>query len=125
VVDLSHYEQQNRFLEGTGSIIFDHDNKVAYACLSPRTDQQLFEEVCRELGYRPIHFLSFDHGGKEVYHTNVMMCVAERFAVVCMESVIRPEDKALLAKSFKQTNHQLVEISITQMNHFAGNMLAE
>ncbi len=88
IVDLSGYESEGRFLEGTGSIVFDHAARVGYACLSPRTDEGLLSLVCERLGYRPLPFHAHDRKGREIYHTNVMMCIAERFAVVCLESII-------------------------------------
>lgn len=93
VIDLSGHEKENKFLEGTGSIIFDHINKLAYACLSPRTDEGLFVEVCKLLNYTPICFHAYDKNGKEIYHTNVMMCIAENFAVICLESISNEDEK--------------------------------
>ncbi len=123
VVDLSHYEKEKRFLEGTGSIIFDHNNKVAYACLSPRTDKKLFIEVCNILHYSPVVFHAHDKGGKEIYHTNVMMCIGEKFAVVCLDSISDNEEKKLVTQSIAKTGHQLIDITFEQMNNFAGNLL--
>src|SRR3972149_322754 len=115
VVDLSHYEKEKRFLEGTGSIIFDHNNKVAYACLSPRTDKELFIKVCNLLQYNPIVFHAYDKGGKEIYHTNVMMCIGEKFAVVCLDSITDEEEKKLVSKSLSKTGHQIIDITFEQM----------
>ena len=78
IIDLSEYEKENRFLEGTDSIIFDHINKFAFACSSPRTDKLLFEELTLRLNYLPVSFNAFDKQGKAIYHTNVMMCIAEK-----------------------------------------------
>lgn len=124
VVDLSVNEKDDLFLEGTGSIIFDRQNSVAYACLSPRTDKKLFEEVCRLLNYTPVSFHSHDRNGKEVYHTNVMMCVAENFAVICAESISIQQEKEMVLEWLSSTGHFIVDISIEQMNQFAGNMLS-
>lgn len=124
VVDLSKYEAENRFLEGTGSIVFDHDNKLAYACLSPRTDLGILEEVCAILNYKPVAFYSHDQAGKDIYHTNVMMCIAEKFAVICLESITDKQEKDFVSNSLIQTGHELIDISFEQMNQFAGNMLA-
>lgn len=123
VIDLSKYESEELFLEGTGSIIFDHVNKLAYACLSPRTDKDLFVELCNYLNYTPLYFNAEDKNGKQIYHTNVMMCIAEKFAVVCLESIVNSTERAAIVKSFKDTQHEVVDISFGQMNHFAGNML--
>ncbi|MBK8951789.1 MAG: amidinotransferase [Chitinophagaceae bacterium] len=124
VIDLSGYEQENIFLEGTGSIIFDRHNGVAYACLSPRTDKMLFEEVCRLLNYTPVSFYSYDKSGKEVYHTNVMMCIADEFAVICLESITNLPEREIVLQKLISTGHTIVEISYEQMNQFAGNMLS-
>ena len=123
VVDLSKYEAEELFLEGTGSIVFDHPNKIAYACISPRTDEQLFIELCNYLHYKPIYFISEDKNGKQIYHTNVMMCVAEKFVVICLDSITDKNERAQVVASLEKTNHEVIDITFEQMNHFAGNML--
>ncbi len=130
VIDLSDYEKENRFLEGTGSIVFDHQNKIAYACLSPRTDKELFIELCKKINYRPLYFLAHTYVKgekysikKEIYHTNVMMCIGDKFAIVCFDSITDAAEMKLVRDSLKETNHELIDISFHQMNHFAGNML--
>ena len=123
IVDISAHEEQNRFLEGTGSIIFDHVHRVAYAGLSVRTEQQLFEEVCARLGYRPVVFRASDAQGQEIYHTNVMMCVGAGFAVVCLESIRNEAERAAVIHSLTATGHEIVSISLEQVSRFAGNML--
>ena len=97
--------KKEKFCEGTGSIIFDHTHKVAYACLSPRTDMDVFKEVCEILDYKPIFFISTDKDGKEIYHTNVMMCVSEKFAVVCLESIPNEEERERVIKTLEETGH--------------------
>lgn len=124
IINFSTYENDNRYLEGTGSIIFDHTNKLAYACLSPRTDKELFIEVCNELNYQPIYFSSYDRNGKEIYHTNVMMCIADKFSVICLESIADNVEREIIIKSLTETGHQVIDISFEQMENFAGNMLA-
>jgi hypothetical protein len=124
VIDLSKYEKENRFLEGTGSIIFDHQNKIAYACLSPRTDKELFISVCELLHYKPVYFHSYDKDGKEIYHTNVMMCIGEKFAVICLTSISDRQEKESVVSSLSNTGHQIIDITFEQMSNFAGNMLA-
>ena len=123
-IDLSGFEDENRFLEGTGSIVFDHVNKIAYACLSPRTDEELFIKISRHLAYEPLSFRAADANGKEIYHTNVMMCIGVGFAVICLESIENAEEKAKVIESLKQGNLEIIDISFAQMNRFAGNMLA-
>ena len=123
VIDLSYYEQDNRFLEGTGSIIFDHENTMAYACLSPRTDREIFIQVCKSLSYRPVAFHSHDRNGKEVYHTNVMMCIGSAFSVICLESITNKQERSEVADLLASSGHQIIDISFDQMERFAGNML--
>lgn len=122
IVDFSAYEEQERFLEGTGSIIFDHRHRMAYACLSARTDQGLLNEVCARLGYTPVVFPAHDARGQEIYHTNVMMCVGTGFAVICLESIAAPERGRVVA-ALTRTGHEIVAISLEQVACFAGNML--
>lgn len=121
--DLSHHEAAGRFLEGTGSIIFDHLHQVAYACLSARTDAALFAETAARLGYRPVSFRALDAQDKEIYHTNVMMCIGSGFAVVCLESIQAEPERAAVVESLMSTGHDIVDISLAQVARFAGNML--
>lgn len=123
IIDLSVHEKDNKFLEGTGSIVFDHINKVAYACLSPRTDKILFLEICDLLNYTPVYFHAYDRNGNNIYHTNVMMCIAEKFAVVCLESITDEAEQESVVSAFTKSSRQIIEISFEQMNRFAGNML--
>ena len=123
IIDLANYEQYDCFLEGTGSIIFDHINKIAYACLSPRTNKELFHTVCKKINYKTVCFRAVDQYEKEIYHTNVMMNIGEKFAVVCLESIANGEERKMLRDSFAKTKHQVIDITFEQMNHFAGNML--
>lgn len=123
IIDLTEREKQHQFLEGTGSIVFDHTHRIAYACLSARTDKDLLLDLCAELNYGPIYFSAFDEQGLEIYHTNVMMCIGENFAVVCLESILNEQERTLVSKSLRQTGHQIIEINFEQMQHFAGNML--
>lgn len=124
IVDFSFYEKENRFLEGTGSVVFDHVYKLAYACISPRTDKDILLKLCEKIGYRPIYFYAHDKKGIEIYHTNVMMCVADDFVVICLEAVTDLEEREMLLRFFSETGHTIIDIDFEQMNHFAGNMLA-
>ena len=123
VQDLSQPEIQNRFLEGTGSMVFDHANKVGYACISPRTDKVLFTDFCITNGYTPVTFTSVDENGQQIYHTNVMMCVGKKLAVICLDSIPDAEERQQVLKSMQTNGLKIVDISFDQMNHFAGNML--
>ena len=124
VIDLTRYENENRFLEGTGSIVFDHDKKKAYACISPRTYEQVLNEVCKLLNYQPVIFHSQDENDIPVYHTNVMMCIAGEFAVICLESIANKEERKMVSQSLRDSNHEIIDISFEQVKSFAGNMLA-
>ena len=123
VDDLSHFEQQSRFLEGTGSMVLDRQNKIAYACLSPRTDIEVMNAFCEKSGYSPVYFHSVDGNGTAIYHTNVLMCIGGKFVVICLDTVRDKQEKAALRDMFKQTGKELIEITLSQMNAFAGNML--
>ncbi len=122
-IDMSNYEEQNLFLEGTGSMVLDRENSIAYACLSPRTHEKLLAEFCQKMNYTPVLFNASDGNGKAIYHTNVLMCVADRYVVICLESITTPAQKELVIKTISNTNKAIVPITLNQMNHFAGNML--
>lgn len=123
IIDLTFYTKEHIFLEGTGSIIFDHLNKIAYACLSPRTDKILFENYCNQLEYQPISFTSSDQQNHLVYHTNVMLTIGDTFAVICSESIKDLQEHAIVLTSLKNTGHEIIDINFAQMAAFAGNML--
>jgi hypothetical protein len=120
VVDLTHWEEDGLFLEGTGSMILDRDSKIVYACRSPRTCDRVLEDFCKQMGYTSVLFDAADANGNEIYHTNVMMCLGTKFAIVCLDAV---KEREQLLSSLKETNKEIVEISFEQMNNFAGNML--
>ncbi|MDB5004045.1 MAG: hypothetical protein JWQ34_2270 [Mucilaginibacter sp.] len=123
VIDLSHFEYEGKFLEGTGSMVLDRENKIAYACLSPRTDEKVLAAFCEQTGYNSVKFHAVDEKGLAIYHTNVMMALGSNFAVICLDSITNIIEKELVIKSLKDTNKQIIDISFTQMNQFAGNML--
>jgi hypothetical protein len=120
---LETFEAENRFLEGTGSMILDRPNKMVYACLSPRTDQDLVKHFAQLAGYEACTFDAVDPDGKAIYHTNVMMALGETFVVICMESIPNPEERQRLIDLFKKTEKDIIEITYDQMLQFAGNML--
>jgi hypothetical protein len=124
LIDLSEEEGNNIFLEGTGSMVFDHANNIVYACRSPRTNESLLNRAAEMLTYRSIVFDALDEKSQCIYHTNVMMNVSEKFAVVCLDSVRREQDQDLLLDSFERTGHKVIAISFAQMNSFAGNMFS-
>ena len=123
VVDLTHLEEASTFLEGTGSLILDRERHLAYACLSPRTHPSAVEAWARETGYRCCLFHSEDENGMAVYHTNVVMHVGSRMAVVCLDSIKDDEERHHLRKQLEESGKHVIAISYEQMDHFAGNML--
>lgn len=122
-VDLTHYEEEGLFLEGTGSMILDRENKIVYACRSPRTDMKVLDDFCTQLGYTPVTFESVDRNGQQIYHTNVMMCVGTAYAIVCLESIADPQERQNVVTSLEKSGKKIIEISFDQVNKFAGNML--
>lgn len=122
-IDLSGYEANDQFLEGTGSMVLDRENRIAYACLSPRTDEKLLNEFCKQMNYTAVAFEAVDQNGQRVYHTNVMMCVADRYVVICLDSIKNDVQREQTESAIKNTGKAIVPISLEQMNHFAGNML--
>lgn len=123
LIDLTHFEKENLYLEGTGSLIFDRKNKLVFACRSPRCDIAVLEELCEKLDYEFLDFGAFDRDGMPVYHTNVMMCVGEKFVVVCLDSIKNIDERTELISFIEDCDKELIEISIEQMEQFAGNML--
>jgi hypothetical protein len=122
VVDLTHHEKSGRFLEGTGSLVLDHVSRVAYACRSPRTHEAVAAEWARELGYDLELFSASDEGGTPIYHTNVLMHVGTRVAVVALDAIGKP-DRARIAARLGNSGRGIVAISHAEMGAFAGNML--
>jgi len=122
IEDLGEYEIQNIFLEGTGSMVLDHDHKKIYACISERTHPALLNVFADKTGYDVIAFNAADNTGMPIYHTNVMMCIGYSFSVVCTE-VIDPSSLNKVIVSLAQSNKPVIEISYPQMLQFAGNML--
>jgi hypothetical protein len=121
-VDLTSHETEGRFLEGTGSLVLDHIERTAYACLSPRTDAVVLGEWCRELGYEPVIFTAVDRAGVPLYHTNVMLCIGEKVAVVGAEAIV-PADRERVIERLRGTGREVLEIGHTEIERFAGNML--
>ena len=123
IVDFSDYEKQNKFLEGTGSMVLDRDHKIAYACLSSRTHPEVLDSFCCKNGYTALTFEAFDEHQKPIYHTNVMMCMGDDFVVICLETITNLLERNLLIESFKSTNKEIINLSFDQLKHYAGNML--
>lgn len=124
--DWSLPEIQGHFLEGTGSMIFDHDNKIAYGSVSLRLDEKLFRDFCAKYSFEPIVFHSFQTVGSErlpIYHTNVMMCVADQFVVICLDCIDSELERSKVIETIKNSGKEIIEISEEQMQNFTGNML--
>ena len=123
VFDLTYFEQQNQFLEGTGSMVLDRENKLAYACLSPRTSEDVLNEFCKISGYKAVPFHAADQNKKAIYHTNVLMALGDCFAVICLDSIQNDTEKNMVKTALQQSGKEIIEIDFEQMNAFAGNML--
>jgi len=122
VLDLTHHEAEGRFLEGTGSLILDHVERVAYASISPRTHPAVLEEWAHEMGYEPLIFKAFDRAGVPLYHTNVLMCIGARVAVIGTEAVAQ-DDRTRLVGRLCACGREIIEIGHDEIERFAGNML--
>ena len=121
--DWTEYEPEGKFLEGTGSMVMDYDDKVIYACYSPRTDLSVLEKFANANGYRAIVFLATDKDGNAVYHTNVVMTVGEKFAILCEEAIEEEWELIAIRQLLQTTEHEIIPITRKQMHAFAGNML--
>jgi hypothetical protein len=123
ILNFSDFENTNQFMEGTGSMVLDRDHKIAYACLSPRTDLKALKAICEDMSYSPVVFDAVDDNGQAIYHTNVMMCVADKYVVICLDSIPGKAERSAVEKAIRDSGKELIAISWHQMNHFAGNML--
>ena len=121
--DYTNYEEDNVFLEGTGSVVLDRTNKVAYCSISKRSDLGLFEKFCSDIGYSPVTFTSYDSKGGIVYHTNVMMSIGDDFILVCFQSIVDEDERKKVKESIESTGRNIIEIDLKQMESFAGNLL--
>lgn len=122
-IDFTHYEKNDQFLEGTGSMVLDRNAKIAYACLSPRTDKQVLSAFCREMNYTAVIFEAVDSKNNPIYHTNVMMGLADRYVVICAESIRDAEQREQVITSITGSGKRVIPITPDQMHHFAGNVL--
>lgn len=125
-VDFSRFEQEEKFLEGTGSMVLDRQHKIAYACISPRTHRDLLAQFCLDFGYEPQIFVASqmrENGFADIYHTNVMMSVGEDIAILCVDAISNEEERNRVIQRLKDTHKKIIYITEKQANHFAGNML--
>ena len=123
VVDLTHHEKDRHFLEGTGSMVLDRSNRIAYACLSSRTHLDPLGEFAQRLDYEVLAFDAVDQHGAAIYHTNVLMNVGEKISVVCDEAIPREEQRKAVLEGLAATGHDVIRLTFAQLNAFAGNML--
>jgi hypothetical protein len=123
LIDLSHLEAHNHFLEGTGSLVFDHRNRMAYACLSPRTHIKALRMFARATNYEVIPFKAADRDGHAIYHTNVMLSLGEDFAFVCLEAIGRVDDRLRILRRLERSDREVIEFSLSQLRSFVGNSI--
>jgi hypothetical protein len=123
IVDLTHFEQEGKYLEGTGSLVLDRMKRIAYACLSPRTDTSVLAEFSSRTGYSVVAFSAVDAAGIPVYHTNVVMSIGDVFAVVCLAAISDPDQRLMVRQSLVNSGKHVIDITLEQMANFAGNML--
>ncbi|MBK5285701.1 MAG: amidinotransferase [Bacteroidia bacterium] len=124
VIDLSSNENQSRFLEGTGSIVINHSNKIAFASESARTNSILFYEWCERMKHTPVLFHATDENGRPIYHTNVMLTIAENIAIICMECIRDEREQKLVRENLLKCGLKIFEINFEQVKCFSGNTLA-
>jgi len=126
IVDYTSAEVEHLFLEGTGSVVLDRVNRKAYCALSPRADEELFIEFCEDFEFMPVIFTAnqtVNGERKAIYHTNVMMCLGETFAVICLSSIDDKKERRNVIDHLKEDGKEIIDITEAQINNFAGNML--
>ncbi|MDG1529522.1 MAG: arginine deiminase-related protein [Polaribacter sp.] len=126
IVDYTEAEEEVVFLEGTGSMILDRESQKAYCAISPRADEELFIEFCEDFEFTPVVFVAnqtLENQREAIYHTNVMMCVAEQFAIICLASIDDKKERKNVVKHLKENEKEVIDITEQQVNAFAGNML--
>ncbi|MFT5248283.1 MAG: hypothetical protein ACI9RU_002083 [Litorivivens sp.] len=126
IIDFTEFEEHQKYLEGTGSLVLDRESKICYAAISERTDRKAVAHFCMETGYKPVPFSAYhtvDGIEHLIYHTNVMMSVGANFAVVCLECIKEEKERDGLVSILEQTGHEVIPISLDQIDHFAGNIL--
>jgi hypothetical protein len=123
VIDLTHHEDQSRFLEGTGSVVFDHTDHTAYADISPRTDETVLRELCGSLGYNPVTFRAVQENGDSILHTDMIMSIGDRFVIFCADAIADSTERKRVLDSLKSSGRDLITIDRKQLERFAGNVL--
>ena len=120
--DYSNFENDNMFLEGTGSLVLDRLNKIAYCSLSQRSNEELVNRFCKDMGYNPVCFKSY-HQNKPIYHTNVVLSICNKFSIVCLQSIIDKKERLSVADSLKSSGLEIIDIDINQMSSFGANCI--
>ena len=120
--DYSNFENDNLFLEGTGSLVLDRLNKIAYCSLSQRSNEELVNRFCIDMGYNPVVFKSY-HQNKPIYHTNVLLSICNKFSVVCLESIIDKKERLSVRDSLISSGLEIIDIDINQMSSFGANCI--
>jgi hypothetical protein len=123
LLDLSHFEDQGKYLEGTGSLVLDRMNRVAYACLSSRTHGDVLKAWQKVIDYELVIFEATDKDGNPVYHTNVLMCMGDTFCIICLDAIKDVDQRLMVKQKLESTGKTIMEITMEQMHNFAGNML--
>ena len=123
IYDLTPFESKGKFLEGTGSMVIDREAGIVYACRAPRTDEDVLKEFCKLFEWDYFLFDAIDAAGKAIYHTNVMMCVADQFVVICLDCIDDETERVKVVNAIVNSGKEIIEISESQMQRFAGNML--
>ena len=122
-IDLTPYEIESRYLEGTGSMVLDRINGIAYACISSRTDELVLSDFSKQMNYSVVSFDASDSSGSSIYHTNVIMSLGENIAILCEEAIKDNSERENVLSSLKSSNHEIVCITLEQMHSFSGNVL--
>lgn len=124
IFDFTHFEKEGKYLEGTGSLVLDRLNRIAYACLSSRTNEDVLNAWAKQMNhYKVVKFSAVDGNDKPIYHTNVVMCIGDTFAVICLNAIKDLDERLMVKETLEKSGKHILEISLEQMNHFAGNML--
>jgi hypothetical protein len=123
VIDLTHHEDHGRFLEGTGSVVFDHADHLAYANISPRTSEHVLGELCGTLGYKPVTFRAVLQNGDVILHTDMTMSIGDRFVIFCADAIADAAERKRVLDSLKSTGREIISIGLKQLEQFAGNVL--
>lgn len=123
LLDLTHFELDGKYLEGTGSIVLDRVNRIAYACLSSRTNLEVLKAWQKVIDYELVTFEAFDKTGVPIYHTNVLMTMGDTFCIICLDAIKDPDERLLVKQKLEKTDKTIMEITMDQMEAFAGNML--